>query len=69
MGNLNYNGKRISVPDYVNGRKIRQLFGIPKKRSVYKTSLDGKSELISDGENLYIGDNTAIGDIPHTEKG
>jgi len=69
MGNLNYNGKTIAVPDYVNGRKIRQLFGIPQKRSVYTTNLDGKSQIVSDGDKMWIRDSMTIGDIPQTEKG
>jgi hypothetical protein len=67
MGRLHYKGKTINTPDYINGKEIKKVFGIPHNRTVYAT-LDGQNQLIGDNDTMYIR-NTKIEDIPYTERG
>ena len=70
MKTLFYKGKKIAVPENINGKKLKSTLGIKNNRAAYLTDLDGNSSLISDGKNIYIRDNNMqAGDLPQTEKG
>ena len=69
MKTLFYKGKKIAVPESINGRKLRSTLGIKKDRTVYVTDLGGKSSLVSDGKDMYVRDGQQVGDLPRTVKG
>jgi len=70
MGQINYNNRPLNVPEVVNGRSLRNIFRIPKNRTMYSTDENGRSKVIGDTDVLKTRNNPVeIGDLPYTEKG
>lgn len=69
MGTVKYNGQALSVPEVINGRSMRNLFGIPKERTMYSTDNFGQSKVVNDQDRIETNQIQNLGDVPRTEKG
>ncbi len=69
MGMVRYNGQALSVPEVVNGRSLRNLFGVPRDRTMYSIDTGGQSKVIGDQDRVQTGQIQSLGDVPQTEKG
>ena len=70
MGLINYNNRLVNVPEVVNGRRLRNVFGIPNSRTMYSTDENGRSKVIGDTDLLKTRSTPVeVGDLPYTEKG
>ncbi len=69
MGMVNYNGHALAMPEIINGKNLRQAFGIPQERTMYAMDTTGNSKVISDQDKINTAQIRDVGDVPHTEKG